>query len=191
MDMKELVEKVWSTHKSTGIGIPDGIDPTSHILTCALKSSLGYGVPPAMIQYMVELGLLEKGIGYALTQDGENLLDDYFTSLASNTERIICSAIWYKDLKLENPDALSSRGFRPYNCDRGIVFSGWRHPNCLYQMVSITGLKSHEAGEAVQGFLTNKNRFVDRKEGAEIALASNQVLRLKYSKTMLYSEDLY
>ena len=33
-------------------------------------------------------------------------------------------------------------------------------------------------GKYTQGFLTNKNRFVDRKEGAEIALKQNQIKRL-------------
>jgi len=56
-------------------------------------------------------------------------------------------------------------------------------------MVAITGLKSHEAGESIQGFLTSKNRFVDRREGAEIHLKNSGVL--SYSDDTLYSEDLY
>ena len=107
-----------------------------------------------------------------------------------NKEYILCAAIWYKTLPLIKPEVLELRGFRPYNVDKGIVFSGWRHPNCMYQMVAITGLRSVpiESGEYVQGFLTNKNRFVDRKEGGEIAFAANQTDELK---TTLYSEDLY
>ena len=65
-------------------------------------------------------------------------------------EKIICSAVWYKELYLKNPDALEPRGFRPLNVDRGIVFFGLRHPHCIYQMVAITGLNQHEAGEEVQ-----------------------------------------
>lgn len=105
-------------------------------------------------------------------------------------EKIICSAIWYKELHLEKPEVLEPRGFSPYNVDKGIVFCGWRHPNCMYQMIAITGLKDYEAGESEQGFLTNKNRFVDRKEGAKIALATKQIDKLQYG-TILYSEDLY
>ena len=105
-------------------------------------------------------------------------------------EKIICSAIWYKELELKKPEVLEPKNYRPNNCDKGIVFSGWRHPNCLYQMVAITGLRNAEAGESVQGFLTNKNRFVDRKEGAKIALTTNQIDKLEYG-TILYSEDLY
>jgi len=105
-------------------------------------------------------------------------------------EKIICSAIWYKELELKKPEVLEPKNYRPNNCDKGIVFSGWRHHNCLYQMVAITGLRNTEAGESVQGFLTNKNRFVDRKEGAKIALTTNQIDKLEYG-AILYSEDLY
>lgn len=44
-----------------------------------------------------------------------------------------------------------------------------------------------------QGFLTNKGRFVDRKEAMKIAKAQNQVIRLSGSPNLdiLFSEDLY
>jgi len=103
----------------------------------------------------------------------------------------LCSSIWYKDLELKKPIVFKNKGIRPYNVDKGIVFSGWRHANCLYQMVAITGLRNCEAGESVQGFLTDKNRFVDRVEGAKIALASNQITELHFSSDELFSEDLY
>lgn len=106
-------------------------------------------------------------------------------------EKIICSSIWYKDLTLKKPKVLEPKGFRPYNVNKGIVISGWRHPNCMYQMVAITGLRSCEVGEYVEGFLTNKNRFVDRIEGAKIALSSKQIVELNFSSNKLYSEDLY
>lgn len=106
-------------------------------------------------------------------------------------ETIICAAIWYKELPLLRPDVLEPRGFAPYNVDKGVVLCGWRHPNCLYQMVAITGKSSFVAGENVEGFLTSKNRFVDRQEGAIIALACGQIKELRYSQRELYSEDLY
>ena len=108
-------------------------------------------------------------------------------------EKVICSAIWYKELPLVKPEVLELRGFRPINVDKGIVFCGLRHPHCMYQMIAITGKRSviKEVGEYVQGFLTNKNRFVDRKEGAKIALASGQIEKLNYSSKDLFSEDLY
>jgi hypothetical protein len=103
-------------------------------------------------------------------------------------ESVLCSAIWYKELPLVNEEVLKIRGFSPYNVDRGIVFGGWRHMNCLYQMVAITGLSDYEAGESIQGFITNKNRFVDRKEAGQIAFEVGQTEELK---TCLYSEDVW
>ena len=61
----------------------------------------------------------------------------------------------------------------------------------MYQMFAIYALPDHKAGESIQGFLTSKNRFVDRKEGAKIALEAKQIKELKFSKTDLYSEDIY
>ena len=98
-------------------------------------------------------------------------------------EKIICAAVWYKDL----PTPVHG----PVNIDRGIVFSGHRHVHCMHQMVTIFGKRNYEAGEYIEGFLTNKNRFVDRVEGGVIAIESGQVNKLNYSSTKLFSEDLY
>lgn len=109
-----------------------------------------------------------------------------------NIERIVCSAIWYKELPLVKDDF--PEGFsRPINCDSGIVFCGLRHHNCLYQKCSLTGLADHESGKNIQGFLTNRNRFVDRKEGLVIAIKANQVNVDNLGNPLigLFSEDLY
>lgn len=114
--------------------------------------------------------------------------------MLTSKEYILCAAVWYKDLPMKKPDILEHRGFRPFNVDKGVVVSGWRHGNCIYQMVAITGLRSvpSEAGEEVQGFLTNKNRFVDREEGYDIAEAAEQLNeRPRGGGRTLYSEDLY
>ena len=109
-----------------------------------------------------------------------------------NQETILCAAIWYKDLPLkkEIPQTL----LRPKNIDCGVVFCGYRHPHCMYTMVAVTGLRSVEnaedgAGRQVQGFLTNKNRFVNRREAAKIWIEQGN--QLKYSDDELFSEDLY
>jgi len=105
-------------------------------------------------------------------------------------EKILCAAIWYKELPMVRPEILD--GFRPRNIETGVVFSGYRHPHCLYQMAALTGLRQCNAGEEVQGFLTNKNRFVDREEGMQIAIAANQLIEREGQNThTLYSEDLY
>lgn len=104
-------------------------------------------------------------------------------------EYILCAAIWYKEipLKKEIPQVL------PKNCDKGLVVLGHRHGQCMWTMSSLTGLRSvtnatDGVGEYEQGFLTNTNRFVDRKEGGQIAFEVGQTKELK---TTLYSEDLY
>jgi len=107
-------------------------------------------------------------------------------------EKILCAAIWYKDFPLIKDSEIPDGFIRPLNCDRGIVFSGHRHHNCMYQMIAISGKYQHEAGEEIQGFLTSKNRFVNRQEGLEIALRMNQVIDLDdVHGNQLYSENLY
>lgn len=96
-------------------------------------------------------------------------------------EKILCSAIWLKDVE---------RAYhRPINTPGGVVYCGFRHNHCISTIVAATGKKLHEHGEHVQGFLTNKNRFVNREEGANIWLSQGG--KLKFSSTELYSEDLY
>ena len=104
-------------------------------------------------------------------------------------EYILCAAIWYKEipLKKEIPQVL------PKKCDKGLVVLGHRHGQCMWTMSSLTGLRSvtnavDGVGEYEQGFLTNTNRFVDRKEAGQIAFMAGQTEELK---TTLYSEDLY
>jgi hypothetical protein len=112
--------------------------------------------------------------------------------MENTSERIQCAANWYKDFPLVM-DNFPIGFCRPKNCDRGMVFCGLRHHNCMYQMIAITGLYQHEAGEEIQGFLTNKNRFVDREEGLRIAIAANQVDENNLGNKLigLFSEDLY
>tara|TARA_R110000796_G_scaffold1673_2_gene6933 strand:+ start:9131 stop:9430 length:300 start_codon:yes stop_codon:yes gene_type:complete len=97
-------------------------------------------------------------------------------------EQILCSAIWYKEV-------MPRAAHRPINTPGGVVVCGYRHGHCISQILPLTGERMFKLGDHVQGFLTNKNRFVDRKEGAKIWIANGG--ELKYSKTDLYSEDLY
>ncbi len=106
------------------------------------------------------------------------------------SEKILCAAIWYKELPLLRPDVLEPRGFQPYNLDHGVIFCGWRHHNCMYQKIAVTGLAESQSGESVQGFLTSKNRFVDRIEGNMIAINAGQAPK-NSPGDRLFSEDLY
>lgn len=107
----------------------------------------------------------------------------------SKKEHILCAAIWYKKIpiKKEIPQV------RPKNIDHGIVVCGHRHGQCIWTVASLTGLRTvthaeDATGEHEQGFLTNTNRFVDRKEAAIIAFAASQI---DTQIEILYSEDLY
>lgn len=78
----------------------------------------------------------------------------------------------------------------------GKIYYGHRHPHCIEAMngeLSWT-MNRQEIGkvEKIQGFITNENRFVDRKEGLKIALANNQVKDVSDVRgDNLHSEDLY
>ena len=107
-------------------------------------------------------------------------------------EKILCAAVWYKDIPIKKEIPISS--VLPINCNEGLVFCGYRHHHCMYTMVAVTGLRSVEiaddgVGRQVQGFLTNQNRFVDREEAAKIWILNGN--ELKYSTNQLFSEDLY
>lgn len=80
--------------------------------------------------------------------------------------------------------------------DTGKIYYGHRHNHCLDASngeLSWT-LSRQEINKIkrTQGFITNLNRFVDRKEALQIALSNNQVLDLNEVRgNELYSEDLY
>lgn len=93
--------------------------------------------------------------------------------------RIIASAIWYKD----QPTA----AYRPSNVEKGVVLCGFNHAQIIQQHVSIANKSQYQMGEHEQGFLTNDNRFVDRKEARIIAEAAGQ-LKEDFKRESLYSE---
>jgi len=102
-------------------------------------------------------------------------------------EYIICSAIWFDDGK--------AYVHQPTNIETGFVMCGMRHHN-VFTTISILqeiidGHSTLDLFEKKQGFLTNKNRFVDRTEAKEIALKADQIIDLKKLKSMLFSEDIY
>jgi len=109
-----------------------------------------------------------------------------FLNKMIDEEKILCAAIWYKELPTQN--------FLCKNITQGIVVCGLRHGNCIDIVKNLSGLRTVKispdgVGENIQGFLTNKNRFVDRTEGALIHLKNGG--KLNYSTKELYSEDLY
>ena len=76
----------------------------------------------------------------------------------------------------------------------GEIIRGRRHDNCIRLAVGL-GYNRLEIANMTQGFLTNTNRFVDRKEGMQIQKASGFPSKYtpdgKYHADELFSEDLY
>lgn len=93
---------------------------------------------------------------------------------------IICSAIWFCDGKIYD--------HQPFNIKSGFVIAGHRHHNCFMTAYILNKDEKIQGTKDVQGFITSDNRFVDRKEGGQIAFDAKQTKELK---TMLFSEDLY
>jgi|688.fasta_scaffold00478_121 hypothetical protein len=112
----------------------------------------------------------------------------------NQVEYILCSAIWYKEIPLKKEIDLNRS---PINIDKGVVFCGHRHPHCIQQLNAVTGLRGvtngeNSVGEYVQGFLTSKNRFVDRIEAAFISFLAGQIDRGRFNTIKeLHSEDLW
>lgn len=108
-------------------------------------------------------------------------------------EKILCSAIWYRDLIPDRPHPCNTAN----NIEGGIVLCGWRHGNIIAQMIELTGRRTvtnapDGVGDYEQGFLTSKNRFVGREEAFDIAEAANQLNdRNRFNNRTLFSEDLY
>jgi hypothetical protein len=100
--------------------------------------------------------------------------------LAEVPEYLLCSAIWFDD-------GVDTYVHQPRNIKTGFVVCGRRHHNCFTTVAMLMGIRKLTK-EEVQGFLTNKDRFVDRYEAAQIALASGQI---KEPKKRLFSEDVW
>ena len=100
-----------------------------------------------------------------------------------NKEYILCAANYYDDGK-EHPH-------QPKNIKTGYVICGRRHHNIFVIPYILYGGNVDKCPEDTeQGFITNLDRFVDRIEGKDIAIAAEQVDADKVGRR-LYSEDLY
>lgn len=100
---------------------------------------------------------------------------------------VLCAANWYPELEFPHPvEGLSPIYWLPQNIDKGIVFSGRHHLQCMYQCYQIFGLRQCELVE-YSGFLTSDNRWVTRNEAGQIAFEAGQIPETKH----LFSEDLW
>lgn len=106
-------------------------------------------------------------------------LGDYYNR--DKQEYILCAAIWFDDgIKREHEVT---------NIETGFVVCGRRHHNCFSLLYHLSNKDtSYLKLEKEQGFITSKNRFVDRYEAMKIAHAANQTNK---TEGQLFSEDLY
>ncbi len=95
-------------------------------------------------------------------------------------EYILCSAIHVQN-NLEY-------AHQPTNIEKGLVITGYRHCNCFVVLKACALESDHDHVE--QGFLTNTNKFVDRRIAYEIAKNANQIINPQKGN-ILYSENLY
>lgn len=105
----------------------------------------------------------------------------HFNSERRKPEYILCAAIHFED------DLVHAH--QPKNILTGVVVCGMRHHNVFATLSALnTDRSKFERLSGIQGFITNLNRFVDRKEGREIAFNAGQTTKKEGD---LYSEDLY
>lgn len=68
------------------------------------------------------------------------------------------------------------------------VMTGLRHPNIFSTMANL-GIE-YDKPSHVEGFWTNQDRFVDRVEAVDIAIAARQI-PASFEKPYLTSEDIW
>ena len=100
--------------------------------------------------------------------------------MSDKKEYILCAAIHY-DNGIEYVH-------QPKNIYSGIVVCGRRHHNCFTILFNMFNEDDYSKKNTTQGFLTNTDLFVDRKEAAQIAFEAGQIGHVTKS---LFSEDLY
>jgi hypothetical protein len=108
-------------------------------------------------------------------------------------EHVMCAAIRIIALT-EYIRHVTSVHFQPYNVDDAdLVLCGWRHASIFQQFLALTGQKitvmPHD--RVIQGFLTDKNRFLTREEALELVKTNGQLPDGKLIGGVLTSEDLW
>lgn len=118
--------------------------------------------------------------------------DSIGSPIKEGKERVLCAANYYNDQKV-HPD-------QPKNINIGFIVCGRRHHNCTTTFNQIVGFPYSQDAQKVynteiKGFITNKNRFVDRKEAYTIAFKADQIIGPNKGHAEnsigLTSEDLY
>jgi hypothetical protein len=97
------------------------------------------------------------------------------------TEYVMCAANWIDDG--------IDYDFKPYNINKGRVYSGIRHPQIFELTREIYPFDKYDK-LTTQGFLTTKNRFLTRDEALELVKENGQLTK-PIIGCELTSEDLW
>jgi hypothetical protein len=101
-------------------------------------------------------------------------------------EYILCAANHYDDNEKHE--------HQPKNITSGFVLAGRRHHNCILTYSIIAKAKGWDNKlPCVQGFLTSKDRFLNREDSYDLAITCEQLKgeAIKNVRTILMSEDLW
>lgn len=102
-------------------------------------------------------------------------------------EYVICAAVHYDDgISYEH---------QPKNVATGIVVAGRRHHNAIMTVhiladMSLEKAKKFRAMKQIQGFITSRDRFLNRQEAWLLAVEVGQI-ETDVKEGTMFSEDLY
>ncbi len=152
-----------------------------------LSNGMWYFIFVLLCMWLILIFKFIEGIGHKKSKQ----------TIDRQKEFIICAAIWLNDSKIHQE--------QPSNIKEGFVIAGRRHSDC-YATLEITMGPLSAYFEAIkrlkpdsfkdhEGFITSKNRYVDREEAYTIALENNQLIHEPIAKKLptpiLISENLY
>ncbi len=72
----------------------------------------------------------------------------------------------------------------------GAIYTGRRHHLIIQHIIKLTGVK-RVGSKHPQGFVNEKYEFLTREEAMVDAINCGQITKGKFSKTTLFSEDLW
>jgi len=136
--------------------------------------------------------LLDKCFEEGITNNNEIAEILYNQLVVVPKEKILCAANYYNDCQTYKN--------QPINISKGFVICGYRHNhvNSIIEKIyeELTNPKKNFLMDVeVKGFLTNTNRFVNRKEAYKIAFEADQIIGpnkgCPENEIGLTSEDLY
>jgi hypothetical protein len=96
-------------------------------------------------------------------------------------EYVMCAANWIDDG--------CHYTHKPFNISTGLVFSGWRHSQ-IFEQTEYHFPHWAFGKQTIQGFLTTKNRFLNRADALKLVIETGQLTKPLIGGE-LTSEDLW